>query len=317
MGALKNLQLETPQSLTQELLGTAAVMVGEFSHFGGKYPNHEEPHQHRAYWRAKITNNYVTGLAKVQYKLWRHIKTKNGELIHCPACLHGRYIEFCERIEAISHHYLRLDTLAYLAVPNRDRDKTAAKIRKYNSRVAIHSDLITFVTFPLQGGTTIFLHDDPDYLGGEELPSERKALFELVMDWAQPPKGKRAGHGLKAWSEKGPKSARPEETQQTEQPGGGQGKGPKIGYVWGSDYWLVMKLITEYLDTDENANGLKIPEKELPVSKFLELLNLAGVDYALEGDINIPNAPKTGETKAKGQEKQPAPIYLAGIGEVT
>jgi hypothetical protein len=262
------------------------VMVAEFDHFEGRYPTTEESHTHRAYWRGKIVNDHLESLAKVEYQLWRHIVTKKGESIHCPACLHDRIAGFCGDIEKISRYYLHPDGIQYLIAPDNERTKISNRIRQHNSRAKDNDDLITAITFPLQSGKVVFLHDSPEYLGGELLPTDRAKLFDLVTDWAQPPKGKRAGHGIKKWIKEGPKSKRNKEPEPTKPKNAGDKKA-KVGYFYGADYWLVMKLITENIGTTENSNGLKLPHGALHVSEFKKMLDAANVDYAIEGDINL------------------------------
>lgn len=278
--------------------GRDAVMVAEFSHFNGRYPTTEERHTHRAYWRGKFVNDHLESLARVEYQLWRPVITKKGELIHCPACLHDRRSGFCNDIEKITRHYLNPADIRYQIFPNSERTKIGNRIRQYNKRAKEGAELINHVTFPLESGQVVFLHDAPNYLGGELLPTDRTDLFDLVTNWAQPPKGKRAGHGIKKWAKDGPrykpkKCKECEEKCECEQepkktkPKKGDGKPNRIGYFYGADYWLVMKLITENIGTVENSDGLKLPHGALHATEFKELLDAANIDYAIEGNINL------------------------------
>jgi hypothetical protein len=285
------------------------VMVGQFIHFGGEYPTNEHPHTCKTYWRIPVHGNDDIGAGQnIRFKAWRPYMTKAGELIHCQADWHDRILDFCRDIERVWLHYWQLDALAYLVVPDEDRKATAAKIRKHNQRLGAGEPKITYTTFPLKSGGAIFLHDDPDYLGGDELPTDREELFDLVTTWAMPPKGKRSGHGLGSWAKNGAKVTPEDVPEKTEEENGKSGKEsggqqPKVkGYIYGQERWTVFKLISESLEVDCN------PKRQTVTPGFkswdlVELLEAAQIDYGIEGDV-LTKPPVT------EPDPEPAPLNL-------
>ena len=300
------------------------VMVGQFIQIGGEYPANEHAHECETYWRAAVgENNDVLGVHSFTAKAWRRIITKAGKVIYCEACWHERTIELSRQISRVSLHYWSLDALAYVEIADENRLKTADRICHENKARRDRGKgerEITYTTFPKESGGVIFLHDDPDYLGGDMLPSDRGELVELVATWAMPPKGKRSGHGLEAWAKNGakvtqaevePETAEEETGKSGKVTGGGQ-KPPVKGYIYGLGRWEVFKLIAESLEIEFNPKGQKIPPG-FKSWELVDLLEAAGKDYATEGDVLTK--PPADPGREPEQELKP-PVFELVFGKV-
>lgn len=282
------------------------VMAVQFSHLDGKHPRNEHLHTCRSYWRVKVINGHVRAAAPVTYDCWRHVMTKKGLLIHCEACLHERIVGFCREIEQVSLHYFDFADLRFMSVNNdAERKKVAGRIRQYNSRREEGVQQICFTTFPLENGRTIFLHDCPDYLEGFTLPTEKAELFHLMEEWSYTPIGKRAGHSLKKWAKDGPKVKKAKgekssaEDSATEPKPAGGGK-QRVGYFYGASWWLLCKLMTELMDHEANAKGMKFEIGDISSKEFMDMLEDANIDYSILGDVS-----ETEEQKGDGSEPVP------------
>ena len=257
-----------------------AVMVAAFSHFSGSYPQVKHERTCETYWVAAGVGNQVKSFAPVRFTLWRPYQMKGGDVVvACPHCQHERVLDFCQKIEKASELYTYSLDMRYTIQPTKEATKLMEKIKKRNQRGAF----INAVTFPLEGGKTAVLHDATD-IEGEELPSDRAALYDLVKSWVlATPKGKRAGHGLGTWG----RSSAPKEQKQDGAETAVSAKEDKspTGKHWrliGRNFGQVAMKLSAWLEEDVTVKGAKLA---LDVGEFIAFLENAGIDYAIDGNV--------------------------------
>ncbi len=278
-----------------------AVMVATFSHFTGNYPPAKQERKCETYWVAAGVGNQVKSFAPVRFTLWRPYKMRGGELVTaCQHCQHNRVMEFCQKIEKASELYTYSLDMRYTILPTKEATKLKGRIKKRNQRGAA----VNAVTFPLEGGQTAVLHDATD-IDGQELPCDRAALYELVKGWVlDTPEGKRAGHGLGTWGRLPKTNGTNEDEQEAADPIK-EDKSP-TGNHWrliGRNFGQVAMKVGAWMGEDITVKGAKL---NLDAGEFVQFLQDAGIDYAIDGDVPFSVCKDFGTYTKRDNEQLPS-----------
>lgn len=317
MGYVKELALEQGidyRDRGEAFFGPGATMVipepppKEASHVTGEYPQHKQAHKCRSYWRAPFdATGEVTGIYKVRYEAWRQVPLKNGGTLHCSACWHERVVGFARHIERISLFYMSWERLRYLTIPTSEYRKLTARIKKHNQRLE-GGGQVNYASFAQRSEKTVILHDAPEYLGGDVLPSDRPRLYALVATWAATPKGKRAGRGLSSWG-----IVKSDDDEKDEGKGGGRDDGERkkhVGYIYGARYGVISMAVAKYLDIDPHGKATKTPG--LKVGELIDLLDTMGREYEIDGvlpDVHLnTSTPKNTSAKVDTPRQEKIPL---------
>ena len=170
-------------------VGKTAVMVASFSHFSGAYP--PSPfHTCGAHAQLQHVAADKTKVTRWTPKLWRDRDMGAFTAKACPACYHDRVYRFCRQIEeeslqfADGHLGLRIKRFE----DAQHFRKFAGRVRQWRKR---DDENGRFIAFPQQLGDYVVIHDVPEREGGEQLPTARPELYDLVASIANTPKGVR------------------------------------------------------------------------------------------------------------------------------
>lgn len=293
IGGVKNLLFPHAGSLAGDLWpDQQPVMVGNFSHFSGNYPDPDHNRTCKTRWVISGEGHTAEKFAPVDFSQWRGYVTKAGHYMPaCPHCQHERVIETCQRIEKASEHYAGANLMRWAELPNSEAKSIMAKLRKRRERGDVATN---YTTFPLNAKKTILIHDAGD-MGGQELPTDRAGLYDLVGQWVlSTPKGKRAGHGLLTWGKINTRNNTEDEPTGDDEPKTAGGETPKRWRIIGTDYLKALNAVAGYLDEKPTVKGLKL---NVDIGDVLKCLDAAGLDYAIDGELPEDVTLSRGKTK--------------------
>ena len=173
------------ESLASELFGQEAVMVAPTTRFSGVYPQNEG-HTCKTGARVSETSKGVS-ITQLTADLWR-MRLIGGMIVNrCEGCYQKRVWRLCKQIEDQTLSY-PIDGDMPLYISEIENPHTlAGRVRTWRKR---HGLDIAYAVYPTRQGTFV-IHDCPEKLGGDMMPTTREKLYQLMNFLADTPDGHR------------------------------------------------------------------------------------------------------------------------------
>jgi len=321
MGVLKELYADNPNALYKEFFGQPAVMVPEITEPDtGVWPTREK------HTCKEGDSGWIITLRASSPASLNHYTGRN--YLRCDGCFYTKVKRHSAQILEEAANYF--EGLGSMWLESQDAFKQwTNKVRQRRKRKDITA---AYRAYPQDDGRYFVIHDEP----GNPIPTDKTALFDLIWGVARTPAGKSVsssqGWGGRFQGNKGDGRAKQH-----------NGKPEPIKQIWSTgSISKVAEIINVELDTKKKSD-INLDPREI-----IRRLDDAEIRYYLKNDgpswddftaeiekVRGPYIePLTGGLAAdilkyeqrkpaistngqRGKEKQPAPIYLAGIGEVT